>query len=73
MAIRHGVFSVSNPHMRRGFPREQHHALATGIRMRRVLGQEHFPADVVAGAAAGWPIGHDVFDARRYLWADTEH
>ena len=24
----------------------------------RILGQEHFPTDVLVGGAAGWPIGH---------------
>jgi len=28
-----------------------------------VLGQQHFPGDVLAGAAAGWLVGHYVFRA----------
>ena len=28
----------------------------------RVLGQEHFPTDVLVGGAAGWLIGHYVFE-----------
>ncbi len=41
--------------------------------MSRVLGQEHFPGDVVAGAVAGWPISHHVFGAHRRPWADPGH
>lgn len=36
------------------------YSLATGVSLRRVLGQEHFPADVLVGSAAGWLIGHYV-------------
>jgi membrane-associated phospholipid phosphatase len=34
---------------------------ATGVSLTRVLGQEHFPTDVLVGAAAGWLVGHYVF------------
>lgn len=34
---------------------------ATAISVTRVLGQEHFPTDVLVGGAAGWLIGHYVF------------
>jgi len=34
---------------------------ATAISLTRVLGQEHFPTDVLVGGAAGWLIGHYVF------------
>lgn len=37
---------------------------ATGVSLMRVLGQEHFPTDVLVGGAAGWLIGHYVF--RKY-------
>jgi hypothetical protein len=33
---------------------------ATGVCATRVLGQEHFPTDVLVGAAAGWLIGRYV-------------
>ena len=33
---------------------------ATGVGITRVLGQEHFPADVLVGGALGWLIGHNV-------------
>ncbi|MGC1295542.1 MAG: phosphatase PAP2 family protein [Alloacidobacterium sp.] len=34
---------------------------ATGVCLTRVLGQEHFPTDVLVGGVAGWLIGHYVF------------
>jgi len=34
---------------------------ATAIALTRVLGQQHFPADVLVGSAAGWLIGHYVY------------
>jgi hypothetical protein len=33
---------------------------ATGVSLMRVLGQEHFPTDVLIGATAGWLIGRYV-------------
>ncbi len=38
--------------------------LATGVSVTRVLGQEHFPTDVLLGSAAGWLVGHYVYRAR---------
>jgi membrane-associated phospholipid phosphatase len=37
------------------------YTLATSVSVMRVLGQEHFPTDVLVGSAAGWLIGHYVF------------
>ena len=37
---------------------------ATAVSLTRVLGQEHFPTDVLVGGAAGWLIGHYVFKKR---------
>jgi hypothetical protein len=37
------------------------YTVATGVCVTRVLGREHFPTDVLVGAAAGWLIGHYVF------------
>jgi membrane-associated phospholipid phosphatase len=34
---------------------------ASGVSLTRVLGQEHFPTDVLVGSTAGWLIGHYVF------------
>jgi len=34
---------------------------ATTVSVARVTGRQHFPADVVVGAAAGWLIGHQVY------------
>lgn len=36
------------------------YTLATGVSLTRVLGQEHFPTDVLVGSAAGWLVGHYV-------------
>jgi len=37
------------------------YTLATGVSLTRVLGQEHFPSDVIVGSAVGWMIGHYVY------------
>lgn len=34
---------------------------ATAVSLTRVLGQEHFPTDVLVGGATGWLLGHYVF------------
>jgi len=34
---------------------------ATGVSLTRVLGQQHFPSDVLVGSAFGWMIGHYVY------------
>jgi hypothetical protein len=34
---------------------------ATGVSVTRVMGQQHFPSDVLVGSAAGWLVGHYVF------------
>jgi membrane-associated phospholipid phosphatase len=36
------------------------YSLATSVGLMRILGQEHFPTDVLVGGAAGWLIGHYV-------------
>lgn len=38
------------------------YSLASSVSVTRVLGQEHFPTDVLTGGAAGWLIGHYVFE-----------
>ncbi len=38
------------------------YTLATGVSLTRVLGQEHFPTDVLVGGVAGWLIGHYVVE-----------
>jgi membrane-associated phospholipid phosphatase len=37
------------------------YSLASSVSLMRVLGQEHFPTDVLVGSAGGWLIGHYVF------------
>lgn len=40
------------------------YSMATSVSLTRVLGQEHFPSDVLVGSAAGWLVGHYVFRKR---------
>jgi membrane-associated phospholipid phosphatase len=37
------------------------YSAAAGVSVTRVLGQEHFPSDVLVGSAAGWLVGHYVY------------
>jgi membrane-associated phospholipid phosphatase len=37
------------------------YSMATGVTVTRVLGQQHFPSDVLVGSAAGWLVGHYVY------------
>jgi membrane-associated phospholipid phosphatase len=47
------------------------YSMASTISLTRVLGQEHFPTDVLVGGAPGWLIGHYVFSKhRRHHTAD---
>lgn len=47
------------------------YSAAAGISVTRVLGQQHFPSDVVVGSAAGWLIGHYVAHRHRHWrWKD---
>jgi membrane-associated phospholipid phosphatase len=41
------------------------YTLATGVSLTRVMGQEHFPTDVLVGSAAGWLVGHYVARSHR--------
>lgn len=36
------------------------YSAATSVSLTRVMGQEHFPSDVLVGSALGWLIGHNV-------------
>ncbi len=36
------------------------YSAATGVSLTRVLGQEHFPSDVLVASSIGWLIGHNV-------------
>lgn len=36
------------------------YSAATGVSLTRVMGQQHFPSDVVVGGSLGWLIGHEV-------------
>lgn len=37
------------------------YALASGVSLTRVLGEQHFPTDVLVGSATGWLLGHYVY------------
>jgi len=39
------------------------YGMATAVSASRVLGKQHFPSDVVVGAAIGWLIGRQVYRA----------
>jgi membrane-associated phospholipid phosphatase len=43
---------------------------AAGVSVTRVLGQQHFPTDVLIGSAAGWLIGHYVYRAHHHREAE---
>ena len=47
------------------------YSLATSVSLTRVLGQEHFPTDVLVGGAAGWLIGHYVFRKHHLPWVNA--
>ena len=36
------------------------YSTATGVSLTRVMGQKHFPSDVLVGSSIGWLIGHSV-------------
>jgi membrane-associated phospholipid phosphatase len=48
------------------------YSLATGVSVTRVLGQQHFPTDVLVGSAAGWLVGHYVY-RHRHKHIRTSH
>lgn len=48
------------------------YSLATGVSVTRVLGQQHFPSDVLVGSALGWMIGHYVYK-KHHHWLPTAH
>jgi PAP2 superfamily len=43
------------------------YTLATGVSLTRVLGQQHFPSDVLVGSAFGWMVGHYVYK-KHHRW-----
>ena len=45
---------------------------AAGVSATRVMGQQHFPSDVLVGSAAGWLIGHYVYRAHHHADVATE-
>jgi membrane-associated phospholipid phosphatase len=46
------------------------YGLAAGVSLTRVLGQQHFPSDVIVGSAVGWMIGRYVY--RKHRKFETE-
>jgi membrane-associated phospholipid phosphatase len=49
------------------------YSVASGVSLTRVLGQEHFPTDVLLGGVAGWLIGHYVSRNTRSTTRLTRH
>ncbi|MGA8740142.1 MAG: phosphatase PAP2 family protein [Terracidiphilus sp.] len=47
------------------------YTLATGVSLTRVLGQQHFPSDVLVGSAFGWMIGHYVYK-KHHRWHELD-
>lgn len=47
------------------------YSAATGISLTRVMGQQHFPSDVLVGSAAGWLVGRYVFRKHHNKALDT--
>ncbi len=45
---------------------------AAGISFTRLMGQQHFPSDVLLGSAAGWLVGHYVYK-HRHRWEVARH
>lgn len=45
------------------------YSLATGVSLTRVLGQQHFPSDVLVGSTLGWLVGHYVYKAHHHTGA----
>ena len=45
---------------------------ATAISLARILGQDHFPSDVLVGATTGWLVGHYVYK-HRHRWKPAKH
>jgi PAP2 superfamily len=43
------------------------YTLATGVSLSRVMGQQHFPTDVLVGSATGWLIGRYVYKTHHRL------
>jgi hypothetical protein len=48
------------------------YTLATGVSLTRVLGQQHFPSDVLVGSALGWMVGHYVYK-KHHHWRNPNH
>ena len=42
------------------------YSAATGVSLTRVMGQQHFPSDVLVGSSIGWLIGHNVVRHHHY-------
>ena len=47
------------------------YSMAAGVSVTRVLGQQHFPSDVLVGSAAGWLVGHYVYRKRHSVRIET--
>ena len=46
---------------------------ATGISFTRLMGQQHFPSDILVGSTVGWLVGHYVYKHRHRYHATSYH
>jgi len=46
---------------------------AAGISFTRLMGQQHFPSDVLVGSAVGWLVGHYVYKHRHRFEPTHDH
>ncbi|HEY8996673.1 MAG TPA: phosphatase PAP2 family protein, partial [Edaphobacter sp.] len=48
------------------------YSLATGVGVTRILGERHFPSDVLIGSVGGWMIGHYVHKVHHPRYRDLD-
>jgi membrane-associated phospholipid phosphatase len=46
---------------------------ATGISFTRLMGQQHFPSDILVGSTVGWLVGHYVYKHRHRYHVTSYH
>jgi membrane-associated phospholipid phosphatase len=49
------------------------YSAATSVSLTRVMGQKHFPSDVLAGGSLGWLIGHNVVKRHHHHHGERVH
>jgi membrane-associated phospholipid phosphatase len=46
---------------------------ATGVSLTRLMGQQHFPSDILVGSTCGWLVGHYVYKHRHRYEGKHNH